>query len=378
MTSEVSIACLINDTSNWYHWGCHGTSRGLQGLVERTLQPAVLATVPINFTYAASDLPDSAEALRDPRSAVRFLKTWPAAHCLLEASDIVINAEGTIHGASEAARRLLYIAFLSARFLGKRVYLVNGSLFPPQGNVDALDLYRLACAGVRQLAVRESRSAQLARDLLGREARVAFDCLPLGLQSLRLPPPGGAQPYAIVTGGSELNQAGIAILQAGAALLARSGVRLIWLLGAAQQPAPDEREQASKLAPMIGADIVMAASFEEWARLIRDASFMVSGRFHYTIARLCLGGPFAAFGGNTPKTVAMLGDLGLATHWIATPADVAPVLARAASTPLPPRLHAFAEAASRNLLPTQPSRLADGGRKRPAGNPDPCVFRTSA
>lgn len=378
MTTEVSIACVLNDTSDWYHWGCHGTSRGLQGLVERTLQPAVLATAPINFTYAASYLPDSPEALRDPRSAVRFLKTWPAAHCLLEASDIVINAEGTIHGTSEAARRLLYIAFLSSRFLGKRVYLVNGSLFPPQNNVDALDLYRLACAGVRQLAVRESRSAQLARDLLGREARVAFDCLPLGLLSTTLPPPGGAQPYAIVTGGSDLDQAGIAILKAGAALLARSGLRLIWLLGAARQPAPDEQEQASILAPMIGADIVTVERFEAWASLIRDARFMLSGRFHYAVARLCLGGAFAAFGGNTPKTATMLGDLGLSTHWIATPADVPPVLARAAAMPLPPRLNALAEAASRNLLPAQPGRPSESGRNRPAGKPDPCVFRTSA
>lgn len=378
MTNEVSIACVLNDTSDWYHWGCHGTSRGLQGLVERTLQPAVLATAPINFTYAASYLPDSPEALRDPRSAVHFLKTWPAAHCLLEASDILINAEGTIHGTSEAARRLLYIAFLASRFLGKRVYLVNGSLFPPQNDVGALDLYRLACAGLRQLAVRESRSAQLARDLLGREARVAFDCLPLGLASAALPPPGGAQPYAIVTGGSELDQAGVAILKAGAALLTRSGMKLIWLLGAARQPAPDEREQASILAPMIGADIVSAESFEAWAGLIRDAHFMLSGRFHYAIARLCLGGPFAAFGGNTPKTAAMLGDLGLSTHWITAPSDVMPVLARAAAMPLPPRLNALAEAASRNLLPAQPSKPADGGRKRPAGNPDPCVFRTSA
>lgn len=376
--NDAAIACVINDTSDWYHWGCHGTSRGLQGLVERTLRPAIISTVPINFTYAASYLPDSPETLRDPRSAVHFLKTWPAAHCLLEASDIIINAEGTIHGMSEAARRLLYIAFLCSRFLGKRVYLVNGSLFPPAGNIDGLDLYRLACAGLHHLAVRESHSATLARDLLGREAGLAFDCLPLGLASANPKPASAAQSYAIVTGTSDLDKAGFAILKTGASLLARNGLRLIWLLGAANQPALDEQHQASVLAPAIGADIVTAGSFEEWAGLIRDARFMLSGRFHYAIARLCLGGPFAAFGGNTPKITAMLGDLGLQALRIATPADVVPVMARAAPIRMPPQLNALAGAASRNLLPVQRTRPSDGERKKPAGKPDPCVFRTSA
>ena len=375
--NNVAIACVINDTSDWYHWGCHGTSRGLQGLVERTLRPAILSTVPINFTYAASYLPDSPETLRDPRSAVRFLKTWPAAHCLLEASDIIINAEGTIHGMSEAARRLLYIAFLSSRFLGKRVYLVNGSLFPPADNLDGMDLYRNACASVRQLTVRETHSARMARELLGREARVAFDCLPLGIAAANPKPPSAAQPYAIVTGASDLDEAGIAILKTGASLLARNGLRLIWLLGAAKLPAPDEQQQASVLAPAIGADIVTAGSFEEWVGLIRDARFMLSGRFHYAIARLCLGGQFAAFGGNTPKITAMLGDLGLQELRIATPADIVPVMARAATIGMPPQLNALAEAASRNLLPVR-TKPSDGGRNKPAGKPDACVFRTSA
>jgi hypothetical protein len=374
----VSIACLINDTSDWYHWGCYGTSRGLLGLIERTLQPAVTATVPINFSYAPSYLPESPAALRDSRSAVQFLKSWPAAHALLEASDIVINLEGTIHGTSEVARRLLYIAFLSSRFLGKRVYLVNGSLFPPSDNIDGLDLYRLACASAHHLAVRESHSARLAHDLLGREASLAFDCLPLGLAEANLKPKADAPSYAIVTGASGLDNAGIAILRAGASLLARNGQRLIWLLGAPKQPAADEQSQATHFAPAIGAEIVTAHSFEEWARLIRDARFVLSGRFHYVIARLCLGGPFAAFGGNTPKITSMLGDLGLTAFRIGSPPELVSVLVRAAAATMPPRLVALAEAASLNLVHAKGAKRADTGRKVAAGKPDPCVFRTSA
>jgi hypothetical protein len=373
---SASFACVLNDTSDWYHWGCHGTSRGLHSLIARVLQPAVTATVPINVTYAPSYLPDSAETLRDPRSAVKFLKTWPAAHVLLEASEIIINGEGTIHGNSEGARRLLYIAFVCSRFLGKQVFLVNSSFFPPADAPETLDVYRLACASVHHLALRESHSVRLARELLERDVRLAFDCLPLGLSQAHLKPADGATPYVIITGTSGMTSAVAATLRAGASLLARNGWRLVWLLGAPQQPAADEEAQARSLAPVLNAQIVTAPTFEEWARLIRDARFLLSGRFHYIIARLCLGGHFAAFGGNTPKITAMLGDLALGHLKIGSPRDVTSTLAQVARVPMPPRLAALSDAASSNLI--NAVRQKEDGRKSPVGTSAPCVVRTIA
>jgi hypothetical protein len=346
---NASAACILNDTSEWYHWGCYGSSLGLQGLVERVLEPAAIATVPIKFSYAPSYLPDGPEAMRDPRAAVEFLKTWQVAHVLLEASDIVINGEGTIHGASGVARRLLYIAYLCGTFLGKRVHLVNSSLFPPQDDAKTLELYQLACGSLHRLAVRESDSAGIARDLLGREARLAFDCLPLTLEKTVLQPRPAVADFAIVTGSSGLDDAMLEILQTGAKLLAQQGLRIIWLVGAPRNPAPDEESQATNFAAAIGAEVVTAQSFEAWAALIRDASFVFTGRFHYLIARLCLGGAFAAFGGNTPKITALLRDQGLPNLTIQNESEVAATIARALSLTMPPRVSTLARAAADNF-----------------------------
>ncbi len=345
----MSKVCLLNDTSEWYHWGCYGSSLGLQGLIDRTLAPTGTAIVPITLTYANSYLPDTADAARDAKRAVEFLKTWPAAPALQEADDIVINGEGTIHGTSDAARRLLYIAFICGHFLGKRVHIVNHSLFPPLDDPAMLELYRLAYRSAHHLAVRESDSARIAREALGCEARLAFDCLPLTLARTTLAPPRDEPAYAVVTGTSGIGAADVAILKEGAAILSRQGLRLIWLMGAPRNPAVDELAQAMTYASEIGADMVSAASFGEWARLIRDARFVLSGRFHYVIARLCLGGPFASFGGNTPKITASLRDQTLPGLVITTEEETEGTIARAAEAPMPPRVTALAQAASANL-----------------------------
>ena len=345
----MSRVCIINDTSEWYHWGCYGSSIGLQGLVEQALSPSALAIVPINFTYAESYLPATPEAARNVNAAVEFLKTWSTAPLLLETSDIVINGEGTIHGTSAAATRLLYITFIYSHFFGKRVHLINHSVFPPADDPTALELYRLAYQSAHHIAVRESDSLRIVRDQFGREARLAFDCLPLTLARTNLEQRGDGKDFAIVTGTSGVNEANLAILKAGAKMLSGQGLRLIWLIGAPKNSAPDEMAQAMSYAEEIGADIVTADSFEEWARLIRDAKFVFTGRFHYVIARLCLGGPFAAFGGNTPKIAALLRDQDLPQLVIGEEAETAPTIARAASTKMPPRVAALAEAASANM-----------------------------
>lgn len=341
--------CILNDTSEWYHWGCHGTSLGLSGLIDRALTPRGVATVPIELTYQNSYLPTSLAAARDPRSAIEFLKSWPAGHLLLEATDIVVNGEGTIHGASAAATRLLYITFIGSTFLGKRVHLVNHSVFPPMDKEASLELYRLAYRSAHHVAVRESDSARIVHEVLGSHAQLAFDCLPLTLERTVLEPRTEAAAYAIVTGASGLDDSTLAVLRSGARALSEQDLRLIWLMGAPKSPALDERSQAEMIAQGIGAEIRWAVSFEEWARLIRDAAFVLTGRFHYAIARLCVGGAFAAYGGNTPKIRAMLRDQGLPELMIADPSEATTTIARAAATPMPARLSALAQAAARNF-----------------------------
>lgn len=350
MSGETNV-CILNDTSEWYHWGCHGSSLGLRGLVDRRFKPDTITIVPIKMTYAPSYLPETAAAMLDAGNAEAFLKGWPAAQALREAEEVIINGEGTLHGSASHVRRLLTIMIVCGAVLGKRVHVVNHSVFPPLSDPATLALYRLAYQSAHHLAVRESDSARLIRAHFDRNARLAFDCLPLTLERTVLESRRDGPDYAIVTGTSAMDRAGLDVLAAGASNLARQGLKLIWLLGAPKNPAVDEGQQAELCARQIGAEIVAAASFEEWARLIRDARFAFTGRFHYLIARLCLGGPFAAFGGNTPKIDTMLRDLNLPGLLVGTATDAAPTIALATRAAFPPRATELAELARANMEP---------------------------
>jgi len=48
--------------------------------------------------------------------------------------------------------------------------------------------------------------------------------------------------------------------------------------------------------------IKKADNFEDWCQSIANAQFLLSGRFHYTVAAMALGVPCISFPSNTPKT----------------------------------------------------------------------------
>lgn len=349
MAQERNV-CILNDTSEWYHWGCHGSSLGLRRLVDQHFRPDTITVVPIKMTYAPSFLPEPADIL-ELKSAESFLSTWPAAQALLEAEDIIVNGEGTIHGAGSHVKRLLYVIAMCGGVLGKRVHLVNHSAFPPRGDAATFEFYRHAYASAHHVAVRESDSQRTLQASFGRAARLSFDCLPLTLERTELGAASGGDGYAIVTGSSGMDTPVFEILRAGAAALRAVGLRLVWPLGAAGNPAFDEKGQAELCAGAIGAEILEVTSFEDWARLIRDARFLLAGRFHFIIARLCLGGPFIAYGGNTPKIEAMLRDLRLPGLVAGSAADAMPTVDLAARVAFPPRVGELAELARANLTP---------------------------
>ncbi len=56
-------------------------------------------------------------------------------------------------------------------------------------------------------------------------------------------------------------------------------------------------------------DIVYAKSTDEWLSYIKNASILVSGRFHHSIAAFCFGVPYVCFDGNSPKTKLLIDDL---------------------------------------------------------------------
>jgi polysaccharide pyruvyl transferase WcaK-like protein len=262
------------------------------------------------------DPPASLEEFDDDTRFESFAVAHPDVIAKLRETDtIVVNGEGTLHGASPPAVNLLYVAYVAKRTLGKTVHIVNHSCYPDGTNVakesPVFALYRKVYQEMDFIAVREPVSAKLVADM-GITATESFDCLPLFVREhaaqLQRDPRQTAK--TVVIGGS------VAWGHTGAALaigelivkLHQGGLLPIVLIGADAHMAADDVQFAATLQRVAAGHFVLvnATSELEWLRTIANAELLISGRFHHTIAAACLGTPFIVMESNTPKIAGLL------------------------------------------------------------------------
>ena len=88
---------LINDTTNWYHFGCTATSVEIKD--EVTKLGYQLDSIPIAETYKITTPPSSIQEFNDETSFTRFSVSHPEIIKRIKENDIiVVNGEGTLHG----------------------------------------------------------------------------------------------------------------------------------------------------------------------------------------------------------------------------------------------------------------------------------------
>ncbi|NKI16763.1 tetratricopeptide repeat protein [Spongiibacter sp. KMU-166] len=328
---------LINDTSDWYHWGCSGTSLALHhGFRERGYQ---VEGLPISQTANLIGLPPLAEVDQE-QAFLRFRDTHPDICARIAAADvIVINGEGSLHGASATSLGLLYLAKIAKGRFGKPVHVVNHSVYPPAPEHSAAlsSLYASVYGELDTIAIREPQSLA-ALQVLGCSGEQSFDCLPLFIDSVRheLAPAGDADGAAkacrrIVIAGSVVWQQSL-----GEGFFTevtnwiQQGRTVELLLGASAYQAGDDVLFARMLVNRCpGVRVKIAQSELEWLAAINDADALVSGRFHHTIAAACLKTPVIVFASNTPKVLGLVEALSLHNALVPSDADARTTLSAA-------------------------------------------------
>lgn len=310
---RTSGVCLVNDTSHWYHWGCTGTSEAIVRTLER--RGYAVGRLPITGLQRLREAPETAEAFDDPALADRFLSANAALlRELAHADHLVINGEGTLHGTGPQVTRLLYLAWVAKRRLGKDVQIVNHSCYPEGverfADSAAWTLYRKVYQAIDRVVVREPASLELLQRA-GIAATQAFDCLPLHVR---------AHPVAVERRRDEVVLAGSvalreADLDACAAFVERGARRKLEvrvLIGARMFPAPEDRAFVAALEARVPGrfEVVDADSIQRWLETIARAGTLVSGRFHHTIAAAALRTPFVLLESNTPKNAGLAAALG--------------------------------------------------------------------
>jgi polysaccharide pyruvyl transferase WcaK-like protein len=322
---------LFNDTSAWYHWGCTGTSTALKEQIQKL--GFELVVFPITLKNSLQEVPPFEEF----DSAERFDRFQEVNKDLIEqirsSAAVVITGEGTIHDLGHSPKALLYLAHLSKRFLGKHVEIINHSAYPKvnpdpyQELLRAQSIYHSVYSKIDFVAIREPISQKVMADI-GISSTLSFDCLPLYIRdhynqpkqtqkkrvviagSIAFTESGAAQLYHYLEHLDQMGGGSIAFTESGPTQFCRyleyldqKGYEIQVLIGAAAFPARDDLAFVQFLKNNSTAHwkLVVASSMEEWLDTINDAAFLVSGRFHHSIAAFCLNTPFIALNSNTQK-----------------------------------------------------------------------------
>jgi polysaccharide pyruvyl transferase WcaK-like protein/tetratricopeptide (TPR) repeat protein len=303
---------LLNDTTDWYHWGCTCTSGAIH-LVGRGFS---IDPVPITESYRCRETPRRIADFKDPAFFDQFRSANKPLIDRIAASDrVIINGEGTIHGTTPVVLNLLYLAYAATIHLAKPVHLINHSCFP-EGSANITHeptraLYRLVYAVMADVVVREPVSQGILRKL-GIDATLGFDSLPLYVASNHSAAPAASRRGVVIAGSVAWQRESLPALAHLMRVMMEHGHSLTVLTGARANPARDDAHFVEALRETIadGWDHFDARSAAEWLDTLGRARLLVSGRFHHTIAALCLGTPAIVLNSNTPKMEGLLSMTG--------------------------------------------------------------------
>lgn len=305
---------ILNDTLNWYHFGCTLTSLALhRELVDKAGSMNSISAHEIsNIDFYPTSRSDFVSEAMFHQLENRHADIWKR---LLMADVIVVNGEGTLHGEGKAAMTLLYLIWISKNKLKKDVKLVNHSLFP-EGNSaehgEIREIYKMVIQDLDDIVVRDQISLENVLKM-GLQPRLGFDCLPLTIKRYYEDLIHEPTQDHLVLGGN-VNQLDLSsqLETVKEVLSSFEHLGVIVLLGARAHLAGDDLNFATLCHKLFGkrATIKYAANETDWVKTIASSKGMISGRFHYSIAARCFEKPTFMLPSNTPKNEAIAQTIG--------------------------------------------------------------------
>ena len=307
-------ALFVNDTSNWYHWGCTATS----SVIRRRLKDIGYEVDAIPIEKIVNMQP-CLEQLEDLSSDLFFDKFSQANQELVEALAqhdlVIINGEGSLHGTSPTSVSLLYIAYVAKLRFGKNVQIVNHSCYPLgssewQDTVE-FDLYKQIYSAIDYVAVREPVSQRLLAEG-GIQSSQSFDCMPLYIERYANQIEKIDRAGIVLAGSVSWLQASLAAVSELVNYLKSQGHEVVVLIGARNNMASDDVAFVNELYEKMNGNITVriASSLREWLQTLANTKLLISGRFHHTLAAAMLDTPFILLNSNTPKLQGVLELIG--------------------------------------------------------------------
>ena len=173
---------LLNDTTNWYHFGCTATSTAL--IEKMKALGHKVTTLSITETYKIQSSPNTKKGFINQDALKQFENDNPQLIQLIKTHDaVIINGEGTLHGLNPAPSSLLYVAYISKAKYAKHVEILNHSPYPQHDETisqtsEEASVYKLVYENIDYAAIREPVSLSTMKKL-NINAAECFDCMPI-------------------------------------------------------------------------------------------------------------------------------------------------------------------------------------------------------
>lgn len=322
---------LINDTTDWYHFGCTGTSLMLKDQIQKLGH--TIASMPIYACMSLNNAPQIPSDFFAPELQHRFISSNHEWFEKIQNSDIiVVNGEGTLHGSKKGPLALMLLAYLAKTKFQKNVQIINHSVYPNDDlsidETDILRIYMSVYQAMDYVAIREPISLHLMRTI-GVNATESFDCLPIYIRdfykTLHTPK---QDKLILISGSAAWFQSNVFLPGAkpefdvldGLNKLCKvlnekisQGYEVCFLQSATSNPSQDDIDMIKYLKSIMGDNlkVLLAPTLDVWLQEIERATLLISGRFHHSIAASCLGTNFVILNSNTPKNSGLTAALGL-------------------------------------------------------------------
>jgi len=279
-------AFLINDTGAAFTWGHYASMQGIKSVLEKkNYDVEDLSTIALNW------FPVGKPTLQDFDDR-RFLAYWryknPTLFYAIEQSDqIIINGESMMNGLSDTALYMLYLAYIAKQFFGKKVSIINHSVFPEDkpslSDPQKLAFYHKVYTKLDACVVRDQISYDILRSI-NIPCTLGMDTALLWLSDyLESKPKIEKHNTAVITAGPGYTSFYAPVFAKLCLHLREQGLQPTLLKGAQWHLSQEDMMLEKDMSELIGGhfETIDAQSAEQFTATLLGAKLVISG-FHST------------------------------------------------------------------------------------------------
>jgi len=304
---------LINDTSYHYHPGCFMTSFGIKQSLQKEYHTII--DIPIHEIYSCGEefLQLNSTNFDNQEIYQLFKINFPIIHKkLLHAKEIIINGEGTIHNLNNHVLFLLYLAYISKTIYAKKVSIINHSPYPSYSlqnrNADIDALYKKIYNSLDFVGIREEYSKSIM-DNINVKSSLTFDCSSVYLNSLNqrsLKNITKFNKYIVLSSSVVADDKFIESFKSLISMFISKKYSVVLLNGGPQEEKSFLQNIYKDFTKDKRISFIEAKSINDFLSIIKHATMLISGRFHYSIIAMYLKCPFIILSSNTPKNLGLI------------------------------------------------------------------------